>query len=601
MSPEQDSVQYVPYQQEDEPPRRAALTRVDVDVSGLSDSELQVAGHLMDAADAMNPIFRDQFEPRTEKLKELTGLLAGAADGEAREAIDAYRTMLDLQNGPYSLLPRKNHLLRLPREELEALANKAGGRAPALLEELFDLLTTGRPTPDRANFYPEDFTEEELQSLGEAARLVNSSVIRDENGRPAVLLNEERYRNALRPAIEHLRAARDLTGDPSFRLYLDAKLVELETGFEEARRLADYTWVKHGSPLDIVISTALEVYLDNFKNARGAATAGVYLRNRAAEELLEALVQRVQRWEATAPWTYKKTEIDPERLPKLKFVDVLAWSGDYVTGPFTTIAQSLPNDEWVIQNVGTVNMVYMNTGRAVHRVAGNLAAEEFLTCAEYERVAERLFDANQLHSALHEIGHTTGMMDPDHAEGQPKDYLEEEYSYLEETRAELFGLWALDLLLEEGVIDAETARACYDGMLVTMISSMKFDPVQAHNKARNGMFHVFEENGIIRRVEEEGKTRFEFVHERAHEEVTRFLAQIGDLKAAGDKAGVIALREKTVFTDPLKPEIEKRTADFPLGRGLIFPKLKREGGRYLRELVYPDHFREQEKFKLTLP
>ncbi|HEB83815.1 MAG TPA: hypothetical protein ENI92_02310, partial [Bacteroidetes bacterium] len=490
MSTAEDSVQYVPYQQEDEPPRRAALTRVDVDVSGLSDSELQVAGHLMDAADAMNPIFRDQFEPRTEKLKELTGLLAGAADGEAREAIDAYRTMLDLQNGPYSLLPRKNHLLRLPAEELKALADKAGGSAPALLEELFDLLTTGRPTPDRANFYPEDFTEEELQSLGEAARLVNSSVIRDENGRPAVLLNEERYRNALRPAIEHLRAARDLTGDPSFRLYLDAKLVELETGFEEARRLADYTWVKHGSPLDIVISTALEVYLDNFKNARGAATAGVYLRNRAAEELLEALVQRVQRWEATAPWTYKKTEIDPERLPKLKFVDVLAWSGDYVTGPFTTIAQSLPNDEWVIQNVGTVNMVYMNTGRAVHRVAGNLAAEEFLTRAEYERVAERLFDANQLHSALHEIGHTTGMMDPDHAEGQPKDYHEEEYSYLEETRAELFGLWALDLLLEEGVIDAETARACYDGMLVTMISSMKFDPVQAHNKARNGMFHV---------------------------------------------------------------------------------------------------------------
>lgn len=593
-------IRTVPYRQSDEPPRKAAIVPVEVDLSGFDENQIQILGHLIDACNLINPIFRDQFDPYTEPLRSLLLSISGDVNAEEQKLIEDYLTLLDLQNGPWSLLPRKNHLLDIPRERLAELIGKHFEGTEDELDHMLDLLTKGLETPAKANFYPEDITEEELTELGDAGKIVNTSVVRDQDRDLFIILNEERYSESLGPVIDHLAAARDLTSDIGLRLYLDAKILEMVTGSEEARRLADFTWVRHNSPIDIVISTALEVYVDDWKNFRGAASGGVYVTDPSMDNLLKALIQRVPQWEAGAPWTYRRESVDPETLPKLKFVNVLTWSGDYVSGPFTTLAQSLPNEEWVGKNIGTVNMVYVNTSKAVHGVSGNLSAKEFLTQREFAKVEELLFDANQLHSALHEIGHTTGRQAPEASKGQPSGYLEDEYSWLEETRAELFGLFALDLLLKEKVIDEATARACYDGMLLSMVMSLKFDPVQAHTKARNGMFHAFEADGVIRRVEEDGKTRFELDHDKAPEEVLKLLKQIADLKATGDKKGAIALREKTVYSDELKAEIDERTADFPLGRGLVFPQLKKVDGKYTGEVEYPEKFSDQDKFSLNL-
>lgn len=593
------SIKYIPYQQDGEPKRRAAVTNVDVDLDGLSEREIQILGHLIDAANGMNAIFRDQFERLTVALSDFVSLLMHVADKNEVEKLENYLTVLDIQNGPYSLLPRKNHLLDISEDRIRELAEKAEIQNDIDINPLVKLLIKGVETPDKANFYPEDITDDELKAL-EDGKLVNSSVVRDTDGDLHVVYNEDRYYESLKPVIAHLRKARDLTPDTGFRLYLDAKILELETGTDEARRIADYTWVRHNYDLDIVISTALEVYLDNYRNFRGAASGGVYLKNDAAEELLTSLIKEVPYWEKNAPWKYKKEEIDPETLPKLKFVDVLTWAGDYVTGPFTTIAQSLPNDEWVGKNIGTVNMVYMNTGRASHTISGNLAAEEFLGKREVSKVKDVLFDANQLHSALHEIGHTTGRQSSEASDGQPSDYIEEEYSFLEETRAELFGLFALKKLVEEGVIDQTMSDACYDGMLITMIMSMKFDPVQAHNKARNGMFHYFEEMGIVERFQEGGKEKFAIIHDKAHSVVCEMLATVANIKAHGKKNEAIALREKYVYSDPMKDNVESRTADFPLGRGLIFPSLKKDNSAYYPVLEYPEKFSDQEKFKIRI-
>lgn len=594
------SIQYIPYRQEGEPPRRAAISRVEVNLDNFSDEDLQIIGHLVDASDWMNPIFRDQFDPRTAMLIELVDQLLPIATNDEKTLLGSYRTILNLQNSPWALLPRKNVILEIEKSRLEELIKQLPEGDDEIRADLLELMTTGQSTPDTANFYPQDITEEEIEEIGEAIKIPNSSVIRDAEGDLYVVYNEDRYSETIAQALLHLEAARDLVKDPGLHLYLDAKIVELQTGFEEARRLADYTWVRHDSPIDIVISTALEVYIDNLKNFHGSAIGGVYLRNEGAEQLLDALVSRVEFWEKHAPWTYRKETIRPETLPKLKFVDVVSWCGDQVVGPFTTLAQSLPNDEWVGKQVGTVNMVYMNTGKAVHGVSGNLAAKEFLVHDEFEKVKDVLFEANQLHSALHELGHTTGRQAPEASEGQPSNYIEEEYSFLEESRAELFGLFAVKKLVEDRIIDETMAHACYDGMLVTMVTSLKFDPVQAHNKARTGMFHAFEKEGIISRVEEDGKTRFMINHKKAHEGVCALLKRVGDIKATGDKAAATAMREELVFTDPLKAEVEARTSDFPHGRGLIFPRMKQVDGRYTRELVYPETFADQEKFKLEL-
>jgi hypothetical protein len=191
-------------------------------------------------------------------------------------------------------------------------------------------------------------------------------------------------------------------------------------------------------------------------------------------------------------------------------------------------------------------------------------------------------------------------MDPEHAQGQPRDYLQEEYSWMEEARAELFGLWALQPMVAAGVIDPALEQAGFDGMLLTLLGSLKYDPRQAHTSARNAIFHYFEEQGAIRRVTEDGQERFEIPLGPARQATAALLRTIGDLRAAGDKQGVSRLRQEVVYTDALKPEIEARTADLPVGTGLVFPRLKQAGGRFLREWDHPPRFEDQPKFSYPL-
>ena len=586
-------VRFIPYQQPDEPPRRAGIARVEFDIEPYSDEEVQLLGHLCAAAEAMNAVFRDQFSPATTIILSTLATIRPLADAATAEGVDNYLSILALQNAPWALLPRKNHLLQADRQALARLAEEAG--VFDAYKRIEDYLFEAVPLSDMANFYPHDLDDAGLDSLGEDAKKVNTSLIRSASGEVKILLNEQRYRKSCEAAVFHLKMARALSSYPSFQLYLDAKIEEMHSGSEEARRLADYHWVRHDSPFDIIISSAIEVYLDNWKNAKGAAAGNVMVTNTDADALLGKLIGKVPELEANAPWTHRRSEIDPEKLPKLKFVDVLVWSGDYVTGPMTTIAQSLPNDEWVGKNIGTVNMVYRNTGMAVHSISGSLLAEEFLPKAVNEAYGDLLFDAGQLHSALHEIGHTTGKQDDEH-QGEPRDYLESEYSSLEETRAELFGMWAAEMIHPDGIIDRKLAEATHYAMLLSMIGALKFEPKQAHMQARNMMWHYFIEQGAIECIEEDGRQRFQMVPERTLPTVESMLKIVADLKASGDKDGAKALREKYCYTDELMAEIEARTKDAPLGRGLIFPEIQEEDGRYKKELLYPE-FTEQRKFK----
>ncbi len=599
LSTETHGITYVPYQQKDEPERRAAFVKVGFDLQNWTDEDIQLLGHLSHAVDLMNPVYRDQFEPKTPTIIRLLERLIPLASPPQQVILRNYETLLHLQNSPFSLLPRKNHLLGLPREDVKALAKKAGADCTADLEAVESFFFDGLALPDKAGFYPDDMTEDDWAKLGDDANIVNA-MVRRENGKVALQLNEAHYRKSLQPIIASLESAREHCRFPEFRIYLDGKIEELKHGTRESRRIADYLWIRHKSPIDLILSTALEVYLDNWKNARGEAAGAVYVENAEAQSLLKSLVERLPNLEATAPWTHRKLNIDPSTLPHLRFVDVLNWSGDYVNSPMTIIAQSLPNDDWVISNLGSVNLVYRNTGRAVHSLSGDLMAQEFMTRAAFEEYRDVMFEATQIHSALHELGHTTGTMDPDHRTKQARDYLEAEYSPLEEARAELFGMFAMTRVAKEGVISGQMAAAGHYGMLISMVQGLRFKPEQAHVKARNMMYHYFRAKGGIVEVMEDGKRKFRLDLSKIDDLVESMLAEIGNIKAAGAKDKATALRSELCFEDELREEIEKRTQVFPLGRGLIFPQIKRAGDRFQRELLYPETFVNQPKFRAKL-
>lgn len=93
MPPTEALVATVPYRQEGEPEKHAAILRVGFNLDGLSDADIQVLGHLTNAADALNPIYRHQIEPRTFTVRRLIRrLLSVSRDGD-REKLEAYQTV----------------------------------------------------------------------------------------------------------------------------------------------------------------------------------------------------------------------------------------------------------------------------------------------------------------------------------------------------------------------------------------------------------------------------------------------------------------------------------------------------------------------------
>jgi len=239
-------------------------------------------------------------------------------------------------------------------------------------------------------------------------------------------------------------------------------------------------------------------------------------------------------------------------------------------------------------------MVYKNTGEAVHAVRGDIMASEFLPRHIEEVYGDSLFYGNQIHATLHEIGHTTGMQDPDHPQ-KASLYLKDEYSNLEEARAELFGMWAGQKAADAGIIPQQIADAGQYGMVISMITALKFKAEQAHNIARNIIFHYLKEQGALYILQEDGKSKFELDLQKNFTAVERLLGRVGDIKASGDRGAALKLREKYCFDDELRAEIEQRTEKVPLGTGLIFPEILSSQGKFIREIKYPE-FTEQAKF-----
>lgn len=113
----------------------------------------------------------------------------------------------------------------------------------------------------------------------------------------------------LMEAAEHLIRAARLTEEPWFRLYLEAKVEELRTGSEEARRIAAALWIRHDNPVDIIISSAVEQYDDQWKGIKGSASGAVMVTNESMTALNNSILEKVPRLEREAPWELKQEKI----------------------------------------------------------------------------------------------------------------------------------------------------------------------------------------------------------------------------------------------------------------------------------------------------
>jgi dipeptidyl-peptidase-3 len=572
--------------------------------------------HLYQAALAGRDIYYDQRYASNLEMRDVLEEVLTHADGidpAALGEIQRYTKLFWINTGPYNNLTARKFVLKTTPEAFAAAAARAaanGARFPLRAGEALDgllarlercffdvefdpIVTSKTPGPGRdilqasANNLYNGVSMPDLDGFDEQYAL-NSRLIR----RDGALVEEVyraggRYDPYIREIIAHLRDAVAYATD-AMAAALRALIRFYETG-EQADRVAyDIAWVQdRDSPVD-TINGFVEVYMDA-RGHKGAWEALVYYVNRHKTEGIRKLAAEAQWFEDRMPWEeqYKKRGV---RGVSANAIDVVIETGD--SGPVTPVGINLPNDQTIREQYGSKSVSLSNATDAYDKSTSPEFRREFAWSTEEAERAEKWSSfASELTTNMHEvIGHGSGRVS-DHLQGNPQGVLREQYSALEESRADLVALYFVQdrKLVELGLVEEadqdEIVLAEYEGYARNALVQLRrvregtqIEEDHMRNRQMIVRWLIANSRAIDVRTRD-GKTYYVVVDVKAFREgVGRLLAAVQRIKSEGDYEAAKGLFETYgVHFDPrLRDEIVERVdrLKMPSYTGFVQPRLE---------------------------
>jgi dipeptidyl-peptidase-3 len=572
--------------------------------------------HLYQAALAGRDIFYDQrYVHNLEMRTVLEEILTHAGDvvPETLAEIQRYTKLFWLNTGPYNNLTARKFVLKCTPEAFAAAAaaaeradaafpRRAGEPLDAMLARLrplffdqeFDPIVTNKTpgngkdilTSSANNLYV-NVTMADLEQFSEKYPL--NSRLSKKNG----TIVEEVYRvggkydREIRTIVAHLEEAiRYAT--PSMGKALRALVKFYRTGEDADRVEYDVAWVAdRDSPVD-TINGFVEVYMDA-RGHKGAWEALVYYVNAEKTQGIRRLAEAAQWFEDRMPWAdqYKKQGV---RGITANAIDVVIETGE--SGPITPVGINLPNDQTIRENHGSKSVSLSNVNIAYDRSTSPEFRREFAWTAEEAARGEKWSSvASELTTDLHEvIGHGSGLIS-ERLLGSPQTALKEQYSALEESRADLVALYfvADPKLVELGLVQAadhaEVVLAEYEAYtrnaLVQLRRIREGTQIEEDHMRNRQMIvqWLMANTRAIEVKQRDGKTYFVMVDAAAFRAgVGQLLAEVQRIKAEGDYAAARMLFETYgVHFDPqLRDEVVARVErlQMPSYTGFVQPRLE---------------------------
>jgi dipeptidyl-peptidase-3 len=605
--------------------RKYLLERVDdagvvqLYADGFNDLPLKektLIWHLYQAALAGRDIFFDQKYAHGLEMRDVLEAIVthpAAIDATTLAEIRRYTKLFWINSGPFNNKTARKFVLTCTPDAFAAAAHaaaKTGATFPLkdgetlnqLLARLkpffFDpnvdpTVTAKTPPPGQdiltasANNLYVGVTMKEADDFDEQYPL-NSRLV-DRNGR----LVEEiyrvggRYGRQITAIIGHLHAAIPYASEPMARA-LRALIRFYETGETRDREAYDIAWVQDKASTVDTINGFIEVYLDA-RGIKGAWEGLVFYVNREKTSGIQTLASEAQWFEDRMPWDpkYRKQGV---RGITASAIDVVIETGD--AGPITAVGINLPNDQHVRERYGSKSVSLANIRDANEKATPAAFRSEFSwTPEEAARATKWGAVAGELTTNMHEvIGHASGLVEP-RLKGSPQTVLKEQYSALEEARAELVALYFLSdsKLAELGLVShedqSELAGAEYEAYTRNALvqlrrvregSQLEEDHMRAIQMI---VYWLMANTKAIDVRTRDGKTYYVMTDPNAFREgVGRLLGEVHRIKAQGDYPTAKQLFETygIRFDPKLRDEIVKRVEELnlPSYNGFVMPKLE---------------------------
>jgi dipeptidyl-peptidase III len=583
----------------------------------LSSDEKRLIWHLYQAALAGRDIYYDQRYRHALDMRDLledTLTHAEDVDPVALAEIRRYTKLFWINSGPHNNLTSRKFVLKLTPEALRAAvhaAARSGARferrrsgetldgmvdrleGPFFDPEVDPLVTNKAPAGGRdileasANNLYVGVTMADLEGFEERYGLNSRLVKRDGQMVEEVYRRGGRYSREIDAIAHHLRAAVPFAA-PAMQRALVALIRFYETGADEDRIAYDEAWVDDkDSPVD-TINGFIENYLDA-RSVKGAWEALVFYVNHEKTTSLRRLAEAAAWFEERMPWDPRWRRETVVGVTA-RAIDVVVETGD--AGPVTAVGINLPNDQRIREERGSKSVSLANINEAYDKSQLPAYRREFCWSEEEVGRAERWGAvASEVVTAIHEVlGHGSGRV-ADRLEGQPQLVLKEQYSALEETRADLVALYFLPepKIAEVGLVPAEhqqeIVQAEYEAYarnaLVQLRRVREGTTIEEdHMRNRQTIVHWLMAHGraIDVRVRD-GKTYHVMVDAAAFQEgAGRLLSEVQRIKAEGDYDAARALFEAYgIHFDPaLRDEIVSRVdrLNLPSYTGFVQPRLE---------------------------
>jgi dipeptidyl-peptidase-3 len=578
--------------------------------------EKTLVWHLSQAALAGRDIFYDQRYAHNLEMRDVLEAIVSHPDGvdpTTLGEIRRYTKLFWINSGPYNNLTAQKFVLKCTPEALAAAAHAAENSGAdfasnngetldqrlARLEPMFfdpnvdPIVTSKTPPPGKdiltasANNLYVGLTMKDLEDFREE-HPINSRLVK-KGGR----LVEEvyrvggRYSGQIAAIVQHLEAAIPYATE-AMRTALGALIAFYRTGTSTDREAYDIAWVQdQASPVD-TIAGFIEVYLDA-RGIKGAWEGLVYYVNNEKTSGIRKLAQNAQWFEDRMPWDRKYRK---EGAPGISAnaMDVVFETGE--AGPVTPIGINLPNDQAIRERYGSKSVFLSNVNEAYHQSTLPAFRSAFSwTPEEAERATKWGGLAAELATNMHEvIGHGSGKVE-ERLNGNPQLALKEQFSALEESRADLVALYFLPdpKLVELGLVAKadhdDIVRAEYEGYARTALIQLRrvrqgtqIEEDHMRNRQLIVGWLMANTEAIDVRTRE-GKTYYVMTDVKAFRDgVARLLAEVQRIKAQGDYEAARQLVETygVHFDSKLRDEVVARVEELglPSYSGFVMPKLE---------------------------
>jgi hypothetical protein len=414
--------------------------------------------------------------------------------------------------------------------------------------------------PEGANFYPEGAAKADVerwvQSLSEHDRADAAgffSVIRraPKGSYMSVPYNVE-YQPELERAAKLLRDAAAATAEPTLKAFLTKRAdAFLSNDYYDS----DVAWMELKGAIEPTIGP-YEVYEDELLNYKASFESFITVRDETESAKLEKFSGQLQDIEDHLPIDPKYRNPKLGGLAPLVVVNEIFAAGDG-NRAVQTAAFNLPNDERVVREKGAKRVMLKNVQDAKFIKTLTPISAVVLSAADRTHLS---FDAFFTHIVVHELMHGLGphIITVGGRQTTVRQELKETYSTLEEAKADISGLFALQYLIDKGVMPKALEQTLYTTFLASTFRSIRFGINEAHGRGiAIQLNYLLDQGGFAARA----NGTFAVDLEKVKQGVAGLTREIMTIQAEGNYGKAVELRDRLGVVRPVvKKALDRLTA-----------------------------------------